>query len=300
MPDDYLSFLDQRDAQRRLRAKFSQPRLLLLHMLAFVAAVTLLWGAIIPLLNWVPMYYFDSPALAFFVWSILLAAHAVIHYRRSAARAEARELAVEAEMRGFIENHGSLATDDDLFALHQNLGGDLERKSWLTEGLTIFALVNAASWFGASLNLGTSWGYFLTLPMAIVLVGGVYGFRAWQYNRRKGGGGFLSRLPLHHIAIYGVGMFLLALAGSLRMVNSWDVNTLAVLWTVAILLHIAWSVVAAPLFRRAEQEHQRHTPQQGKRKNADRLTLTDDGEILPAAETDAMIDATKPKHAFRS
>lgn len=297
MPEDYQTFLEQRDAERRLRAKFSQPRLLLLHTLAFVGAVTVLWGAIIPLLRWVPLGVFNPPALAFFVWSIVLAAHAVIHYRRSSARSEARELVVEAEMRGFIESHANVAVDDDLFALHQSLSSDLARNGWLTEGLTVFALVNAASWFGASLNLGTSWGYQLTLPIAVVLVGGVYGFRAWQHSRRNGGGSFLARLPLHHIVVYGVGTLLLAVAGSARMINPWDVDTLMGGWTIVILMHILWSVALAPLFRRAAQEHQGQVKQGGKRKNADRLTLTDDGEIMPIAETDS---PSKHKPALHS
>lgn len=296
MPDDYLNFLDQRDAQRRLQAKFSSPRLLLLHTVAFVGAVTVLWWAISALLRWVPLSLFNPPALAYFVWSILLAAHALIHYRRSSAVKEKRELAVEAEMRAFIETHGDAATDDDLFALHRNFSGDLERHGWLSEGLTVFALVNAASWFGASLNLGTNWGYFLTLPFALVLVGGVYGFRAWQHSRRTGGSGFISRFPLHHIIIYGVGIVLLGVAGSARMINSWDADNFMTLLTVAILLDIVWSVALAPLFKRAAQEHQGQAKQGGKRKNADRLTLTDDGEILPAAES----DAAQHKPAFHS
>ena len=300
MPNDYLGFLDQQAARRRLLANFSQPRLLLLHTIAFVGVVTALWAVIIPLLRWVPLSLFNLPALTFFVWSIVLAAHALLHYRRSSAVAETRELAVEAEMRQLITQNPAAVDDDALFALHTTLGSDLERDGWLSQGLTVFALVNAVSWFGASLNLGTSWGYTLTLPAALVLIGGIYSFRAWQHSRKNGDGGVVTRLPLHHIVVYAVGMVLLGIMGSARMINSWDIDNLVGGWTIALLLHILWSVVGAPLFRRASLAHEAHTAP-AKRKNTARLALTDDGEILSTSETDATeTSSAKHRPAYRS
>ncbi len=294
MPDSYLDFLDQKAAQRRLLAKFAQPRLLLLHTIAFVGVVTGLWWVIMPLLRWVPLTLFNLPALAFFAWSIVLAAHALLHYRRSSARTEARELVVEAEMRQLIEQHSGDLNDDALFAMHANLAGQLERHGWLSQGLTVFALVNAVSWFGASLNLGTNWGYFLTLPTALILVGGVYGFRAWQHSRKTGGGGIFARLPLRHLIVYALGVVLLAVSVSARMVNPWDADALVGIWTLAVLLHVVWSLLA-PVFSRASLEHQ---AQAGKRKQAPRLALADDGELISESDLNAA-DSRSVRSALR-
>lgn len=286
MANQYLDYLDQRAAQRRLAAKFAQPKLLLLHTVAFVGAVTALFGVITPLLRWVPLGTFNAPAFGFFLWTLVLAGHALWHYRRSSAISEKRELVVEEAMRGLIAKSDQPLDDEALFAMHDRLNGSLERQGWLAQGLTTFALVNAVSWLGVALNLGTSWGFQLTLPMALVLVGGVYGFRAWQQNRRNGGG-WLGRLPLHHIVIYGVGAFLLGLAGILRMINSWDADTLIGLWAGVLVIHILVAVFAKPLLARFFSEGTGKST--GKRKVSaekpnERLMLSDDGEILDLLE----------------
>lgn len=300
MPNQYLDYLDQRAAQRRLAAKFAQPKLLILHTVAFVGAVTALFATIVPQLRWVPLGTFNAPALGFFLWSLVLAGHALWHYRHSAAVAEKRELVVEEEMRGLIEKSNQPLGDDALFAMHDSLSSSLERQGWLAQGLTTFALVNAVSWLGVALNQGTSWGFQLTLPMALVLVGGVYGFRAWQ-QRRRTGGGWLGRLPLHHIIVYGVGTFLLGIAGTLRMINSWDVNTLVGTWTGLLLIHIFVAVIGKPLLEQFFGEGTGESTGKRKvsaRKPTERLILSDDGEIIDLLERHD--DAHSRKAASRS
>lgn|GEM_PF-3308862 len=295
MPSDYLGFLDQRAAERRLAKQFSQPRLLLLHTITFVGAATALWVAIIPWLAWVPLRTYELPSLLLVGWSILLAAHALLHYRRSSARAEPRELVVEAEMRQLIENSAALIEDDALFALHRCMSGDLEQKGWLTQSLTVFALVNAASWFGASFNLGTSWGYQLTLPFALLLIGGVYGYQSWRHSRASGENSWITRFPLTHLIAYVVGSVVLAILGAYRMINPWDVNTLVGGWLILLVLHVVWSVGLSPLLNQlapAASDLEAHL----KRKPSERLVLSDDGEIVPAAEIDAAQPRTSSAH----
>lgn len=281
--NNYLEFLDQRAAEQRLAKRFSQPRLLLLHTIAFVGVATVLWAAIIPWLVWVPLRTYDVPSLLLFGWSVVLAAHALLHYRRSSAREEAREQVVEAEMRQLIANSTEPIDDESLFALHQRMSGELARKGWLTQALTVFALVNAVSWFGASLNLGTNWGYTLTLPIALVLVGGVYGYQSWRHDRATGQVNWLTRFPLAHALAFVAGSVVLAVLGVYRMVNGWDVNTLVSGWLILLVLHVVWSVVLAPLVNSLTSK-QSDLDARLKRKPAKRLMLSDDGEIVPATE----------------
>lgn len=284
MPENnYLEFLGQRAAERRLAKRFSQPRLLLLHTIAFVGVATALWASIAAWLRWIPLTTYDVPSLLLFVWSVVLAAHALLHYRRSSAREEAREQVVEAEMRQLIATSVEPIDDESLFALHQRMSGELARKGWLTQALTVFALVNAVSWFGASLTPGTSWGYQLTLPFALLLVGGVYGYQSWRHSRATGTNNWLTRFPLAHLFAFLAGSVVLAVLGAYRMVNGWDVNTLVSGWLILLVLHVVWSVVLAPLVNSLTSK-QSDLDARLKRKPAERLMLSDDGEIVPAVE----------------
>lgn len=281
--NNYLEFLDQRAAERRLAKRFSQPRLLLLHTIAFVGVATALWASIAAWLRWVPLTTYDVPSLLLFAWSVVLAAHALLHYRRSSAREEAREQVVEAEMRQLIATSAEPIDDEALFALHQRMSGELARKGWLTQALTVFALVNAVSWFGASLNLGTNWGYTLTLPIALVLVGGVYGYLSWRHDRTTGTNTWVTRFPLAHALAFVAGSVVLSVLGAYRMVNGWDVNTLVGGWLILLLLHVIWAVVLAPLLNTLGADGS-SLDARLKRKPAEQLMLSDDGEIVPAVE----------------
>lgn len=297
MPDNYLNFLDQRAAERRLAAKFSHPRLLMLHTVAFVGTVTLLWLPFLAVMRIAPLpgVVFQNSSLVFWVWSMLLATHALFHYRRSSARIEKRELVVESEMRQLIESGAEPLNDETLFTLHQRLSHDLEHKGWLSQALTVFALVNGASWFGAAISTGTTWGFQVTLPTALLLIGGVYGYRLWRHSRATAANHWITRFPLVHLIVFLVGAVALALLGSLRMFNPWDGDMLVGGWTIFLLLHILWSVVLSPLLNR-------HAPSASdldarlKRKHAERLMLSDDGEIVTVDEIDAAQPRTSSAH----
>ncbi len=286
----YTSFLDYRAAQRRLMAKFSDPHRLLLHTLAFVTAVTTFLAVSVPLRLWYDHNAFYIPAIVGTVWSVLLALHALIHYRRSAARAERRELAVEDEMRQLMES-GSL-DDQALFDTHHSLESDLERQSRWSRGLVAFAGVNLLSWLVSDLTVGTSWPYQMTLPIAVLVIGGFTAFSIWQQARRDQRPAWLARLPVRHIVIYGMGAFVLGLLGMFRAINDRDATLLIVGWFVLVMLNIFWSVIAHPLI---DAMMRRFQPQPEKRKPDAQLVLADDGEVVEIAE----IEPEKSERMFK-
>ncbi len=287
MPNHYLDFLDQRAAQRRLMAKFAQPLPLIVHTLLFIAVMTGIWlyGSLGNAHLWRYAVNFPLPVLGGLLWSCVLAVHALIHYRRSAAVARRRELAVEDEMRQFIERNADPVDDAELFAMHRALSSDLERAGRWSLGLALFAVINVLNWIISALNMGTSWGFQLTLPAAILLVGGSYTYQMWQQSRREERDTWFTRLPLSHMLLYGVGTVVLGLLGAFRMVNYWDVNTLVGGWTAALLFHIVVAVLLLPALRHLLPNvfGDPHI----KRKPAERLLLANDGEIVELTQQDA-------------
>jgi hypothetical protein len=285
MQDNYFSYLDFRAMQRRLSARFSKPRMLLLHTLVFVTAMSATWYYGLVWRLWLYRDNYILPVLIGVVWSIVLAIQALIHYRRSAAINERREMAVEEEMRAFIEAHGDEVDDQTLFDMHRQLDGDLQKQSRWSVALLAFGLVNAASWAIAAYDMGTSWGFQMTLPLAVLILGGVNLFLTWQQQREAGRTGWLARLPLRHIIAYGFGTIGLGLAGMLRLVNYWDSDNTIKVWGVVVLLHIIWSVLLRPVvqhFMPGESQSERPA----KRKTGSRLALADDGEVLDIVEDD--------------
>lgn len=284
MPNHYLDFLDQRAAQRRLKAKFSQPYALLLHAVAFVIVMTGFWAY---LLAWLALDYrldWSPLAMVGLGWSVLLAVHALIQYRRSAADGKRRDLAIEDEMRQFIEKNGDQVDDDDLFAMHRALSSDLERDGRWSLGLVIFSVINVVNWVIAAVNMGTSWAFQLTLPAAVVFIGGSYMYQMWQQNRTAGRDTWFTRVPLVHIGAYVIGTIALALLGMLRLINPWDVNTLVGWWTIALVSHIALAVLILPLLNWIFRGR---SASLAKRKPAEHLMLDDDGEIVEVVEPGA-------------
>ncbi len=291
MENNYFSYLDFRAAQRQLAARFARPHGLLLHSLAFVTAMTAIWYYMIA--TGLLMYSdnFRLPVLIGVVWSMILLAHAVDHYRRSPALVEQREVAVETEMRGLIEKNGAGFDHDTLFTMHNRLETLLEGQGRWARALLAFALINFLSWGLSAFTIGTSWPFQMTLPSAVLLIGGVNLFLRWQAARTGGEGGWLTRFPLRHIALYGVSMIALAVAGAYRMVNPWDVNTVVQVWGVALLLHIIFSIVVQPLIERFLQpQPMNETP--AKRKVPARLVLADDGEVLDINDQDVSSTST--------
>lgn len=281
MQDNYFSFLDYRAAQRRLVAKFRRPRALLLHTVAFVVTMSAVWAYGLAWQLWFYPNNFIGPMLVGLVWSIVLAGHALLHYRRSAAVTERRELAVEGEMRQFIDQHGHEVDHDALFATHRRFEADLERQGRWSLSLTAFALVNVLSWVVATANMGTSWAFQMTAPLSIIVIGSVNVFLSWQQQRRLALANWFTRVPLRHIIGYGAGSLALYLAGVFRMMNHWDASNLTLVWGIVLILHIVWNVLLWPGVQSLRSDQASSTAAQPeKRKSGDQLVLADDGEVL--------------------
>ena len=99
MEQNYFDYLNFRAAERQLKTQFARPRALLIHTLAFITAFTAIWYYMIAVRLMFYQANFQLPVLIGVVWSVVLLVHAVMHYRRSPALDERREMAVEAEMR---------------------------------------------------------------------------------------------------------------------------------------------------------------------------------------------------------
>jgi hypothetical protein len=286
MQDDYLSFLEFRAAQRRLAARFSQPHALMLHTLIFVTTLTAMWVFGLVWRLWLYRGNFDWPTLLGAGWSVLLAAHALFHYRRSSAMGDRRELAVEDEMRQLIEKSEDQIDHESLFAMHRSLAAGLERQGRWALALLAFGLVNAASWVVSAINMGTSWPFQTTIPLALLTIGGVSAYATWQQHRREKRDGWFARLPLRHVVAYGAGSIGLVLAALLRLINPWDAETLIAGWGVLLVLHMVVAVVVWPLIRRFLPDTL-HQEQPAKRKPGARLVLADDGEMLNVIDGDS-------------
>jgi hypothetical protein len=286
MQNDYLSFLNYRAAQRRLAAKFARPRRLMLHTLAFIVAMTAMWAYGIAWRLWDFQGNFQLPVLIGVVWSVLLVLHALIHYRYCAALTENRELAVEAEMRQLTQDNRDQLDHDSLFVLHRKFEAELEAQGRWSVTLLAFAVVNFISWGVSAFDVGTSWPFQMTLPLAIMTLGGVNLFLNWQHRRQTDRKGWFVRLPLLHIVAYGAGVIALYIAAVYRMINPWDVHTVIQLWGVVLLLHILLNVIVWPFMQRFLPENLLST-MPAKRKPPARLVLSDDGEVLDIEDDDA-------------
>lgn len=283
MEENYFNYLNFRAAERQLKTQFARPRALLVNTLAFITAMTAMWYYMIAAQL---MFYQDNfrlPVLIGVVWSAVLLVHAVLHYRRSPALDERREMAVEAEMRGLIEK--SEFDHDSLFSMHHQLDDVLQGQGRWARVLLAFAVINALSWGVSTLNIGTSWPFQMTLPLAVIIIGGVNVFLHWQERREKRTRTWLTRLPLRHIGVYGVGVIGLAVAGMYRMVNPWDVNNVTLVWGIMLVLHIIFSVIVQPLIERMLPTQERESAPE-KRKTPARLVLADDGEVVDIADVD--------------
>ena len=294
MQNSYANFLEFRAAQRRLTAKFSRPRGLVFHTLVFIAVMSLIWAYGSAWKLWLYRDNFIWPVLVGLIWSILLAAHAIVHYHRSPANMNEREMAVETEMRQFLQRNDETIDDHMLFELHQKLETDLERQGRWSIGLVAFALVNVISWVISAINMGTSWGFQMTPPLAMICIGGVSLFLMWQRQRRSEYKGWFTRLPLRHIVVYGVGVIGLWLAGTYRLINSWDADTLIQGWSIVLLIHTLLAVVVIPIIGRF-QNQVGSSETADKQKRHDRLVLNDDGELRDPSQYKEVHSLSKVK-----
>lgn len=285
MPSTYTGFLAVRATQRRLAAQFADPRRLLLHALAFVVAMTAIWvyGSAWGL--WHYQINYGLPVIVGAVWSLILAVHAGFHYRRSAARDDRVERAVENAMRQLIDADAAPDDDHALFDMHNSLQADLEHQGRHSRALLAFALVNVVSWVISAINMGTSWGFQMTLPLAVMIIGGVPLFLDWQARQQAERKNWFARLPLRHMIAYGVGIIGLWLAGAARMIHPWDADTILKYWSILLPLHIIWSVVVQPVAQKFMLRQAQAAPTE-KYKPEARLLLADDGEVFEIADSE--------------
>ena len=279
MQDSYFGFLDFRAAQRRLRAKFSQPRGLLLHTLVFITVMMVIWLYSNVWWLWAYPQNYMLPTVIGAIWSMILAVHALAHYRRSAAVMERREEAVEDEMRQLVEKHREQIDPERWFEVDRELGADQERQARWSMGLTAFAMINAVSWAATTVNLGSSWAFQMTLPLAVLVIGGVQVFLNWQQQRRSELRTWFTRLPLRHIVAYASGVIALWMAGAYRLVNYWDAYNTRTVWGIVLLIHILWSVALWPAIEKWIL-HRTAAEQPRKRRSVEHLVLAEDGEVL--------------------
>jgi hypothetical protein len=280
MLNDYESFLEYRAARRQLAATFASPRLLLLHVIAFIVVMTATWVYGSGWGLWSYRDNFIAPVLVGLVWSLVLAGHALLHYRRSAANRDQREQAVEDAMRRLIATRAETPDNATLFDMHRSLEAPLQAQSRWSASLGAFALVNALSWVAGALNMGSSWPFQMTPIFAAVVIGGVQAYLFWQQQRGSGRKSWVSRFPLMHLFVYLAATVILALLGAMRAVNPWDVNTLVEWGLVLLLASILWNVILQPLIERMGSLN----PAQGKRKPAYAVALSDDGELVVDGE----------------
>lgn len=299
MQQDYARFLDYRATQRQLASQFARPRLLLLHVLAFVVVMTAIWAYGTGANLW---RYYDNlilPNVAGAVWSLALVGHALWHFRRSAALHAQRERAVEAEMRAYIARNPQ-ADSDALFEMHRALERDLEAQGRWSLSLTVFALVNTVSWTVALFNPQSSWSLQTTPMFAVVLIGGLQSYLLWQQQRTAGRASWFTRFPLHHVFAFLIGTVVLGLLGMFRAINPWDINTLVGWGLVLLLASVGWNVVLQPVGQWVVGRFTSRQAQPSKRKPDTALTLGDDGELTPvdellaAQDDDALYDDVPP------
>lgn len=286
MAHDYTQFLDYQAARRRITAKFSRSRGLWIHIVVFLATMSAIWGYGTGNRLWLYPENFIWPTVLGAFWSLLLTGHGIMSYLRSSTRSSRREEAVEEAMRQLIQqNPGDVAAhQDELFALHRELDANLKQQAFWFPPLTVFTLINAVFWLATLLNIGTSFAFQLTAPLAVFVIGGIGLYTAWRERRNNGQDDWIARLPLPHIGLYIFGNFFLGLLAIFRAINMWDQQTIWGWWTLIIIAHILYAIILQPVTQVVKAKRQPagvlapETFQHDKAKR--RLALSDDGELV--------------------
>ena len=276
MYKSYDSFLNFRAAQRRITARFSRPHWLTLHTTVFVSLMCGIWYGGNVYYWWRFPENYTLPVLIGFVWSFLLAGHALWTYRRSAAGAATREQAVVAEIQQFVQQSDVQPDPQTLIEMHQQLEDSLERQGHAVIALTVFALINVLTWFIGIIHIGSSFAFQMTWPIALIVVGGINAFSAWQQQNRNGQHSWFARFPLRHLAAYVFGVAVLGIIGAARLVNYWDVNNIVSVWTLLLLTHAGFGVIVLPLWQHLTY----WTERPAKPKRSEHMLLDDDGELV--------------------
>jgi hypothetical protein len=183
MDGDYSTYLDYKEIRRRVERRLKQGGGLLAHMLLYLLAVP----AVVLSNAYLSYTYFSfgsarfyevyvSPAVGipFAIWGLVLLAHAFRVYRRSGAFGEAREQAVEAELRARLaaDDTTLLADSRRAFRVHSLLVEDIQSRSGMVNSLLLVSAVNALVWVMwalAGANTPSAWlGAVLVGPVVLL------------------------------------------------------------------------------------------------------------------------------------
>lgn len=148
MWNDYLTFLDYLELRRRVEKRLSRPRWLIIHSIIFVMAALGLMTRYLSLLGYSPYFIHPTVSYTLGAWSTVLLLHAAFVYRRAGVFGNAREQAIEAEMRACIDADEFYLNDEphNLFRLHGLLDEDIRQRAGLQRPLFSFIILNLLIW----------------------------------------------------------------------------------------------------------------------------------------------------------
>ncbi|MBC6935394.1 MAG: hypothetical protein DWB42_06105 [Chloroflexi bacterium] len=157
MDGDYSIYLDYKEIRRRVERRLKQGGGLLAHVLLYLLAVptVVLSEAYLSYTyfsfggaRFYEVYVNPSIGIPFVIWSLVLLTHAFRVYRRSGASGEAREQAVEAELRERLvaDDTALLADSRRAFRVHSLLVEDIQSRSGMVNSLLLVSAINALVW----------------------------------------------------------------------------------------------------------------------------------------------------------
>lgn len=153
MDDDFSAYLDYKEIRRRVERRFKNGWFLAGHLALFLLFV--LYCTVIGHFFMSPPYYFYhpyfiDPAAGGFaaVWSVVLLFHSLRSFRRSGAAGEAREEAIERELRERLAQDDTLLLSDrrQAFRIHALMAEDIHRRSGAFITVLLFTGINAVIW----------------------------------------------------------------------------------------------------------------------------------------------------------
>lgn len=186
MDDAYLSYLEYRELRRRVERRLAKPRLLLVHVVIYVAVIT-------GMMTWITSYFYGQTVIyqayqyrfPFSLWAVVLMLHAVFVWVRSGAIEERRSQQIEHAIRERLnEDRDWQISSRSLFRLHALLDNDVRVRSGFTVTLAFTALLNAVMWVvWASLSSQSNTEAWRLTPWFALALLIPYGLNLWRQRR---------------------------------------------------------------------------------------------------------------------
>lgn len=189
MLNNYRSYLEYKELRRRIEAKLSKPRHVLIHAIVFLATTGFLWLVTFPQI-------YDAgtagnpyvPGLLTTVWSFALLVHALWSTFHSGYWPGKREQAVENEMGKLLDEYLATVDDADFFEIHRMLDEDVRQRAGYQFSLNMFGISNAFLWSIWILTGTHGHGYPIWYPvgftaLVFLLCGGILNF--WRSGQRE-------------------------------------------------------------------------------------------------------------------